>query len=60
MALTDDLVVGKGVKVIEHETGGRLFNAKVFSEGLNGLDPWSLFFVSHLSRDIPDEIRRKV
>lgn len=46
--------------MIEHETGGRLFDAKVFTKGLDSLDPRSLFFIGDLTRDVPDQIGWKV
>ena len=60
MTLTNHLVVGEGVEVVEHKAGRGFLDAQGLPKGIDGLDPWSLLLVSHLTRYVPYEVSRKI
>ena len=56
VALTNNLVVRKGVDMVEHKAGRGFLNSEVVAKGINGFHPRGLFFVSNLARYVTYEI----
>ena len=57
MTLTDNFMIGKRVEMIEHKSSGGIFDAKILAKDTNGFNPSPLFFVSHLTRHVTDQVR---
>ena len=46
--------------MVEDKAGRGFLDAQVLSEGVDGLHSSRLFLVSHLARDVPDQVRGQV